>query len=71
MTFESIINWFPRMWGVVWENFPDIFNWFSQELNQTQQASFGVQYRFELILGAGLIVILGAILVKWVIDFIP
>lgn len=70
MTFEKLLVWFPKMWDTVWNSFPAIMDWFTAELNQTQQSIFGVTYRFEVIIGAGLIVILGAIIVKWIVDFI-
>lgn len=70
MTIEKLLNWFTRMWETVWDTFPSVMDWFTAELNQTQQSVFGVTYRFEIIIGAGLTVILGAIIVKWIVDFI-
>lgn len=70
MTFEKLLEFFPRWWETIWDSFPAIMDWFTAELNSAQQSVFGVTYRFEIIIGAGLTIILGAIIIKWIAGFI-
>ena len=69
--FENVFNAALRIYDNVIAVFPKIFVWLFEDLNETQKLVFGVDSRVEVIFGAGLIVVLVSILVKWIVDFLP